>query len=231
MTRDGSKARTSSLPATGATGAIGASGAISEPAPRRKDPMGPFLDAARAGDPDAIDRVLKFLTPSLLKAVRALIGPEHPDLEDLVQEVLIGVIDALPSFRGDCTLLHFGIRIAVRRTTAARRRSHLIVGWLELLRLREEPLASHPTSPRDATIADRRRSLLRTLLGEIPDAQAETIVLRLALGHSVEEIADITSAPLNTVRSRLRLAKEALRSRIEADPRWAELWDHKGAAT
>ena len=66
---------------------------------------------------------------------------------------------------------------------------------------------------------------MRTLLGEIPDAQAETIVLRLALGHSIDEIAVITTAPINTVRSRLRLAKEALRSRIEADPRWAELWD------
>ena len=29
--------------------------------------------------------------------------------------------------------------------------------------------------------------------------------------------------PLETVRSRLRLAKEALRQRIEAEPEWAEL--------
>jgi RNA polymerase sigma-70 factor (ECF subfamily) len=68
---------------------------------------------------------------------------------------------------------------------------------------------------------------MRTLLREIPDTQAETIVLRMALGHSIEEISGITSAPVNTVRSRLRLAKEALRNRIEADPRWAELWDEE----
>jgi RNA polymerase sigma-70 factor (ECF subfamily) len=49
----------------------------------------------------------------------------------------------------------------------------------------------------------------------------------MALGHSIEEIAVITNAPVNTVRSRLRLAKEALRSRVEADPRWAELWDER----
>jgi len=187
--------------------------------------MLPFIQAAREGDPAAIDKILAFLTPPLLKAVRALTGPEHPDLEDLVQEVLIGVIDALPSFRGDCTLLHFAIRIAIRRTSAARRRSRMILGWIDRLRSQQMPLLTEPTSPRDATIADRRRQLLRTLLGEIPDAQAETIVLRLALGHSIDEIAAITTAPINTVRSRLRLAKEALRSRIQADPRWAELWD------
>jgi RNA polymerase sigma factor (sigma-70 family) len=194
-------------------------------APPRADPMLPFVEGALRGEPEAVDRILAFLTPSLLKAVRALLGPEHPDVEDRVQEVLIAVIEALPGFRGDCTLLHFAIRIAIRRTTAARRRSRRILEWVERFRLREEPLANEPISPRDATIAERRRGLLRTLLGEIPEAQAETIVLRMALGHSIEEIAAITNAPVNTVRSRLRLAKEALRSRVEADPRWAELWD------
>jgi len=146
-------------------------------------------------------------------------------LEDLVQEVLIAVIDALPSFRGECTLLHFAIRIAARRTTAVRRRSRSITGWLELFWRNEHPLSAEPVSPRDETISDRRRTLMRTLLGELPEAQTEAMVLRLALGYSIEEIAAISSAPINTVRSRLRLAKDALRSRIEADPRWAELWE------
>ena len=210
------------------TGSRPAGNAAAPPvAPVRTDPMLPHLAEAQRCDPGAIDRILVFLTPSLLKAVRALLGPDHPDVEDRVQEVLIAVIEALPGFRGDCTLLHFAIRIAIRRTTAARRRSRWVLEWVERFRLREAPLADEPVSPRDATIAERRRGLLRTLLGEIPEAQAETIVLRMALGHSIEEIAVITNAPVNTVRSRLRLAKEALRGRVEADPRWAELWDDR----
>ena len=39
----------------------------------------------------------------------------------------------------------------------------------------------------------------------------------------MQEVADATGAPVNTVRSRLRLAKEALRHRIEKDPAFAEL--------
>jgi RNA polymerase sigma factor (sigma-70 family) len=191
--------------------------------PGRADPMRPFIEAARQGDAAAIDKIMVFLGAPLLKAARALMGPENPDVEDLVQEVLLGVIDALPSFRGECTLLHFAIRITIRRTTAARRKSEWALAWLKKLRRGEEPLAAEPPSPFEAAIADRCRELLRTLLREIPDTQAETLILRLALGHSVEEIAVITQAPLNTVRSRLRLAKEALRNRIGADPRWAEL--------
>jgi RNA polymerase sigma factor (sigma-70 family) len=192
-------------------------------APEQSDPMGPFIDAARGGDSAAVDSITVFLSPPLLKAARALMGPENPDVEDLVQEVLLGVIDALPSFRRECTLLHFAIRITIRRTTAARRKSQWTVAWLKKLRRGEQPLAPAPHSPCEATIADRRRELLRTLLQEIPDTQAETLMLRLALGYSIEEIAAITHAPLNTVRSRLRLAKEALRNRIAADSRWAEL--------
>jgi RNA polymerase sigma-70 factor (ECF subfamily) len=39
----------------------------------------------------------------------------------------------------------------------------------------------------------------------------------------MQEVADATGAPINTVRSRVRLAKEALRRRIEEDPTLAEL--------
>jgi RNA polymerase sigma-70 factor (ECF subfamily) len=185
----------------------------------------PIIRAAQEGDPAAVDTLLAGLAAPLLHAVRALMGPRHPDVEDLVQEVLIAVVEALPSFRGECTLLHFAIRIAARRTTTVRRRARSVAGWLEQFWRGERPIVSEPASPRDEAVSDRRRALMRALLGELPEAQAEAMVLRLALGYSIEEIAAISNAPINTVRSRLRLAKDALRTRIEADSRWAELWE------
>src|SRR5690349_2662291 len=76
------------------------------------DRMSPLVDAARRNEPQAIEELLGLLAPPLLRAVCALLGREHPDVDDLVQEVLIDVVDALPSFRGECTLLHFAVRIA-----------------------------------------------------------------------------------------------------------------------
>ena len=70
--------------------------------------------------------------------------------------------------------------------------------------------------------ARRRTELLRGLLETLPPDQAETLSLRTILGYSLEEIAEATGVPQNTVRSRLRLAKEALRARIEANPALAE---------
>jgi RNA polymerase sigma-70 factor (ECF subfamily) len=64
--------------------------------------------------------------------------------------------------------------------------------------------------------------LLRDVLAQIPPEQAETLSLRVVLGWSLAEIAETMGVPLNTVRSRLRLAKTALRTAIEGHPAASE---------
>jgi RNA polymerase sigma-70 factor, ECF subfamily len=184
-----------------------------------------LIEAARSGDRLALETLSERLLPALMRAVRALMGRDNADNEDLCHEILLLVLEALPSFRGESTLLHFAIRIAVRRTTRARRRSRSIMGWLERLHLGQRALATAPLSPHKLTLADRRREILQALLCALPEAQAETIVLRTVLGHSIAEVAEITAVPINTVRSRLRLAKEALRRQIEDDPDAIELFE------
>jgi RNA polymerase sigma-70 factor (ECF subfamily) len=49
------------------------------------------------------------------------------------------------------------------------------------------------------------------------------LALHFVLGYSVEEIAASTEVPANTVWSRLRLGKQALRKKLERDDRIAEL--------
>jgi len=178
---------------------------------------------AQAGDAEAIARVVSELGPGVLRAVSALLGREHPDIEDLAQDVLLAVVASLPDFRGDSTLLHFAVRIAARKSVLIRRRRRSVVGWLETLWRGEHPLRAGPATAHEEVRGERQRALLRGLLSELPDAQAEALMLRVVYGHSIEEISVITGTAFNTVRSRLRLAKEALQQRIEAEPQWAEL--------
>lgn len=183
----------------------------------------PLVLRAQQGEPDAVSQVVAELAPGVLRALTALLGRQHPDLEDLAQEVLLAVMAALPDFRGDSTLLHFAVRIAARKSVLVRRRSRSVLGWLESFWRGDYPVRQAPTLAHDELRGDRQRALLRLLLSELPDAQAEALLLRVVCGHSIEEISSITQTPFNTVRSRLRLAKEALRQRIEAEPAWAEL--------
>lgn len=187
----------------------------------------PLVLRAQQGEPDAVNQVVAELAPGVLRALTALLGRQHPDIEDLAQDVLLAVIHALPEFRGESTLLHFAVRIAARKSVLVKRRTRSVLGWLESFWQGEHPLRQSPTPALEELRGERQRALLRLLLSELPDAQAEALLLRVVCGHSIEEISTITQTPFNTVRSRLRLAKEALRQRIDAEPQWAELGEEK----
>jgi RNA polymerase sigma-70 factor (ECF subfamily) len=184
------------------------------------DPLAQVAREAREGDVEAQRRLLVAVAPALLPPLRMILGARHPDLEDVLQEALIGLLHGLEAFRGESSVLHFARRVATKRAIDARRRERTTATKLERARDLDVP---EPLTPREEMVAARRRGHLRELLGELPSAQAEALAMRVVLGRSIEEIAQETDAPVNTVRSRLRLAKEALRLRIETDPSLGEL--------
>jgi len=177
--------------------------------------------AAAAGDVAATRRLLEAVAPRMTRVVHAVLGARHPDADDVVQQSLIALVQALPGFRGECEPVQYGSRIAVRTAVAARKR----VRTLDSRRdddVDADALVSSRQLPSDAMRATRRKEIIRELLAEIPDEQAESMALRFVLGWSLEEVAQATRAPVNTVRSRLRIAKQALKKRIEANPAFAE---------
>jgi RNA polymerase sigma factor (sigma-70 family) len=180
--------------------------------------------AASAGDVHATRRLLEGVAPRVLRVVRAVMGAKHPDVDDAAQLALIGFIQSLPSFRGECAPSHFAARIAVRTAGAVRRRAFARRSCQD----DSVDLESMEAPPHEIA-ASRRRALVRGLLDQLPEEQAEALALRIVLGWSLKEIAMTTGAPLNTVRSRLRLAKEALRQRIAGDPVLAEALEPNGA--
>jgi RNA polymerase sigma-70 factor (ECF subfamily) len=175
--------------------------------------------AARAvrGDTAATGALLKALAPAMIRSAQQLLGRGHPDLDDVVQQALIGLVQALPSFRNECSVTHFACRIVARTAVAARRRQGLRSDRQDD-EVDVDALARPVESAVDGVDAERRRSLVRGLLATLPEEQAETLALRVVLGFSLDEVAEATGVPMNTVRSRVRLAKTALKRRIEAEP-------------
>jgi RNA polymerase sigma factor (sigma-70 family) len=164
----------------------------------------------------ATGRLLRILAPRLGAVVRAVMGANHPDCDDALQLTLIGFARALPAFRGECDPVGYASSIAVRTAVAARKRARTHESRLEKESQRSE-VSSQGVSLPDPAVTQRRKEVLREVLGQIPAEQGETLAMRAVLGWSLEEIATHTRVPLNTVRSRLRLAKEAMRRRIEGD--------------
>lgn len=173
-------------------------------------------DAAR-GDSAAMSKLLRAVAPKLIAVVRAILGAGHPDVDDAMQQTLIGFVQSLPAFRGDCDPTGYGRVIAVRTALAVRKRARTRDARSDDSTDTDAMPGTRP-SPRDDVNASRRKEAIRDLLAKLPPEQAEAFAMRIVLGFSLEEIASESGAPLNTVRSRLRLAKERLKARIENDP-------------
>jgi len=176
---------------------------------------------AGSGDPAATRRFLDRVWPILSRVVNSVLGARHPEVDDVIQQSLIAVLQALSAFRGECHPAGYVSRIALHVALRARRNA-------ALRRTRSQSLAQISAADPDThwpgcdVSAERRKRALRDLLTDLPAEQADALALRVMLGWSLEDVAKATGAPLNTVRSRVRLAKEALRRRIEADPSLAD---------
>jgi RNA polymerase sigma-70 factor (ECF subfamily) len=151
----------------------------------------------------------------MLRAARGVLGSQNPDLEDVLQEAALGLLDALSTFESRCKVEHFAARIAVLKALDARRRSVRTDRRSAEL---EPSLPAGDRSPHERIVDAQRRELIETLCDSLPTAQSEALVLHTALGFTVDEVAEACQVPRNTVRSRLRLAKEALREKIQKSP-------------
>jgi RNA polymerase sigma-70 factor (ECF subfamily) len=130
------------------------------------------------------------------------------DHDDLLQDILVAIWRALPSFRGESSARTFVFRIARNRgvTFVARRRTHEALD-------RDAAIAAiaDPTPGPDEAL-DRAGELARiaAAVRTLPPTQREAVLLRLE-GCSIQEIAAVQNVSENNVSVRLARARERLR--------------------
>ncbi len=82
--------------------------------------------------------------------------------------------------------------------------------------LESEPVSTESHDPERAAASSELRPVLEAAIAALPDAQREVFLLREMAGIPFHEIARMTGAPEPTVKSRMRYALEALRTRLTA---------------
>jgi RNA polymerase sigma-70 factor (ECF subfamily) len=141
------------------------------------------------------------------------LGVRDEDVPDALQDVFLVVYRGLDGFEGRSKLTTWLFGIAWKVASARRRNGHA-----------RRELASDPDTleqPDPAPDAFARVShgqgleLLESLLAEMPEEQRVVFMLFELEEMSGDEIAAIVGAPVGTVRSRLRLARECFRRSLE----------------
>jgi RNA polymerase sigma factor (sigma-70 family) len=199
-----------------------AGGAGPSEGPALKDEHLTLARRAAHGNAEAAATLVLHVGGSMLRVVRKVLGRRHPDVDDVTQDAVIALLSALATFRGECSVERFSQRVALLTALAARRRMQFRDRHTGSDGTPVDEAAAEDSSPLASTVAGRRRQLVRQLLGELPDVIAEALAMHFILGHTVEEIAAAASVPANTVWSRLRLGKQALRRKIDNDLRLVE---------
>jgi len=135
------------------------------------------------------------------------------DLMDATQNVFLVVYRKLPEFQGRSQLSTWIFQICRRVASDYRRsgpvRKEVVTDSAELA-----VRAEHGQSPPLAEDHAQRVGLARAVLDKLPEAQREVFILFELEQLSGEEIAAELHVPLGTVRSRLRLAREAFRREV-----------------
>jgi RNA polymerase sigma-70 factor (ECF subfamily) len=130
------------------------------------------------------------------------------DHEDLLQDILVALWQALPRFRGESALSTFIFRVATNRALS-------FVGRLR----RHEPLVAAERVPDPKAdpeaIVDRRsqHDQLSAAIRRLPELHRQAVILYLE-GASVREIASVQGSSENSVAVRLTRARQMLRTML-----------------
>ena len=177
------------------------------------DQAAKLLGRAKSGDTQAFDQLVESATPRLYQIVRRM-SSDRMEAEAIVQETWLRAWKARKRVDVDRPIMPWLTTIAVNLA-----RDH----WRKSQRLQVEadpapvwePGASRSTE-KQMLRQDEARQVAHLVSQLRPEYRA-VIALRYDAGLSYEEISEALSTPINTVRTHLRRAKQALRQKLEAE--------------
>lgn len=149
---------------------------------------------------------------------------------DITQEVFIKVFRSIRGFQGDASLRTWLYRIALREASNQRRwwsrhkKQEITIDSPYEVTADESnglclaaTLADHSDSPFDHAAQAEVRERVEAALRQLPEAFRTVVILREIEGFSYEEISEILSVNLGTVKSRLTRGRSALRTLLSIE--------------
>lgn len=176
----------------------------------------PVLNAARAGDPDALDELLRRYQPSVYRFGLRMCRDEE-DAKDVLQETLFAAARALRDFRGASSISTWLYSIARGFCIKKRRRSKFApeeeVPLDEAAPALEVP---DPGPPLDEALASRQiERAVEAAIRSLKPEWREVLLLRDVEGLTAQEVAEVLHLRVEAVKSRLHRARAAVRTALK----------------
>lgn len=176
--------------------------------------------AAVAGEGPAVDALLAYVHPLALRYCRGrlvrLPGGARHHVDDVVQEVCVAVLCALPRYRDEGRPFEafvYGIaahKIADLQRAAMRGPGSTVIPPDDLPETPDESLG-----PEERALLSSDAAWIKELLSNLPARQRELVLLRVAAGLSAEETGEVLGMSPGAVRVAQHRALSRLRALAE----------------
>jgi RNA polymerase sigma factor (sigma-70 family) len=168
-----------------------------------------LLDAWREGDPHAGSQLVERHFVALYRFFRSKLSGE---VDDLVQQTLIGCLEARESFRGEACFRTLLFRIARRRLYDHFRERRK----LQRIDFTSSSVLALGTTPSAALLRRDQVAIVREALRELPVEDQMLLELRYWEELSTEELAQVFEVMPGTIKSRQARARARLLERLRA---------------
>jgi RNA polymerase sigma-70 factor, ECF subfamily len=164
-----------------------------------------LIAALAAGDEGAMRTLYNRHHVRVFRFVTRLVG-DATAAEDIVSETFIDVWRQADRFEGRSAVSTWIMSIARFKSLSARRRRQDV----ELDEKVAETIADHGHTPEEAMLEIDRSAQLRACLQDLSPEHREIVDLVYYHDKTIEEVAEITGAPKNTVKTRMFYARKRL---------------------
>jgi RNA polymerase sigma-70 factor (ECF subfamily) len=177
-----------------------------------------LVERAQRGELAAFDLLVAKYRRRLFRLVSRFVH-DRAEAEDVVQESFIRAYRALRHFRGEAAFYTWLYRIAVNtaksQLSAQGRRAHLGGGRAGARAEPDEPEHQPDFATPEAVFASKQiATTVNAAVDGLPLELRTAIVLRELEGMTYEEISEVMSCPIGTVRSRIFRAREAIAEKL-----------------
>ncbi|MFH0343034.1 MAG: RNA polymerase sigma factor RpoE [Chromatiales bacterium] len=179
-----------------------------------------LVKRVQKGDKKAFDLLVLKYQQRIIKLVSRYVR-DPTDTLDVAQDAFLKAYRALPNFRGDSAFYTWLYRIAINTAknylvTQSRRPMESESFRVEGEQVELESMLKDLATPESLLITDEIKEAIAEAIEQLPDDLRTAINLREVEGLSYEEISDVMTCPIGTVRSRIFRAREAIDHRLKA---------------
>lgn len=190
-----------------------------------------LVERVQHGDKKAFELLVSKYQRKLMRLVSRLVH-DQAEAEDVVQEAFIKAYRALANFRGDAAFYTWLYRIGINTA-----KNHLVSQGRRAPTSTDADIEEAETfvdadglrdmnTPESLLASKQIAATVNSAMMSLPEELRNAISLREIEGMSYEEIAEVMSCPIGTVRSRIFRAREAIADKLRPllgttlDQRW-----------